>query len=696
MIKIKKYPFYKQDEIKDCGAACLHMIIEYYKGFLSIEKIKELLKVDNQGTTAYHIVEGAKKIGFESKGMKCNFEDINEDNIILPCIANVIINNSYKHFIVIYKVDFVSEKITIADPANKIMCMSFDIFKSIFSGILIFLYPNDEIPHEKNENLKIKLLSYITKSHPKLIKQISVFSLFITIFSIISSFFLEKLNNSIIKYKTQDIIILYLFIFISISLLKSITSFCREKLLILINEKINLKFTIDTFNKILLLPYHNYRSKTTGDILTRILDVEAIKESYSRIFITILVDFPLAMCSIVILVMINFRLFIISFIILILYIIIMLIFKDYFDSSINEIKKDNINVTNFMIESVNNFETIKGLKIFDRIYNQFEKKFVKFLKKTYKYENMISLQNLFKSIISDCGLVLIYGMGAVLVVNDKMSFSNLLTFGALVNYFFGPVQNLVNLEKDIRQLDLVLKRLNELSEISTENNGITSEICKGNIVISNLNYTYNDKIEILKDINLKIKFGEKILILGKSGSGKSTLVKILMKYYSVKRNCVYINNIDINDYKNINGISYISQNENLFTDNLYNNLSLYNQVPVNKLIEISELCELDKIISNNSLGYNMLIEENGFNLSGGERQRIVLARTLLTKFNILIIDEGLNQLDIDSERRILKNIFNKYKNKTILVISHRLENMDLYDRKIVLESGVLVENVSKV
>ena len=696
MIKIKKYPFYKQDEIKDCGAACLHMIIEYYKGFLSIEKIKELLKVDNQGTTAYHIVEGAKKIGFESKGMKCNFEDINEDNIILPCIANVIINNSYKHFVVIYKVDFVSEKITIADPANKIMCMSFDIFKSIFSGILIFLYPNDEIPHEKNENLKIKLLSYITKSHPKLIKQISVFSLFITIFSIISSFFLEKLNNSIIKYKTQDIIILYLFIFISISLLKSITSFCREKLLILINEKINLKFTIDTFNKILLLPYHNYRSKTTGDILTRILDVEAIKESYSRIFITILVDFPLAMCSIVILVMINFRLFIISFIILILYIIIMLIFKDYFDSSINEIKKDNINVTNFMIESVNNFETIKGLKIFDRIYNQFEKKFVKFLKKTYKYENMISLQNLFKSIISDCGLVLIYGMGAVLVVNDKMSFSNLLTFGALVNYFFGPVQNLVNLEKDIRQLDLVLKRLNELSEISTENNGITSEICKGNIVISNLNYTYNDKIEILKDINLKIKFGEKILILGKSGSGKSTLVKILMKYYSVKRNCIYINNIDINDYKNINGISYISQNENLFTDNLYNNLSLYNQVPVNKLIEISELCELDKIISNNSLGYNMLIEENGFNLSGGERQRIVLARTLLTKFNILIIDEGLNQLDIDSERRILKNIFNKYKNKTILVISHRLENMDLYDRKIVLESGVLVENVSKV
>ena len=696
MIKIKKYPFYKQEEIKDCGAACLYMIIEYYKGHLSIDKIRELLKVDKQGTTAFHIVEGAKKIGFESKGMKCNFDDINEDNIILPCIANVIINNTYKHFVVIYKIDYINKKILIADPSNKLINMSFDIFKSIFSGVMIFLYPNDEIPHEKSKNLKFELLSYIVKSHPKLIKQISIFSLFITIFSIISSFFLEKLNNAIINYKMQDIIILYLLIFSCVSLLKCITSFFREKLLILINEKINLKFTIDTFNKILLLPYKNYRTKTTGDILTRILDVNVIKESSSKIFLTILVDFPLALCSIIILVMLNFRLFVISFIILILYIIIMLVFKDYFDESINDIKKDNISVTNYMIESVNNFETIKGLKLYERIYNQFEKKFVKLLKKSFKYENILCLQNFLKSIINDCGLVLIYGIGAILVINDKMSFSSLLTFGALLNYFFGPIQNLINLEKEIRQLDLVLKRLNELNENFEENTGISNEICKGNIEIHNLDYTYNDKKEILKNINLKIKFGEKILVLGKSGSGKSTLVKILMKYYKVERNHVFINNIDINDYREINGINYLSQSENLFTDTLYNNLSLYNNVPANKIIEVSNICELDKIINSNNLGYNMMIEENGFNLSGGERQRIVLARTLLNKFNILIIDEGLNQLDIDSERRILKSLFKKYENKTILVISHRLENLDLYDRKIVLNNGVIEENVSKI
>ena len=242
---------------------------------------------------------------------------------------------------------------------------------------------------------------------------------------------------------------------------------------------------------------------------------------------------------------------------------------------------------------------------------------------------------------------------------------------------------------------MVLNRVDELNKIPASN-GITSEVCKGSIVFRNFSYTYDDQKVVLKDINFKINSGEKVIILGSSGSGKSTLLKILMRYYEVNRDKVFINDIDINDYNEIDGINYISQSENLFTDSLYNNLTMFQQVNINKILEVSEICEIKEIISNNPLGYNMFIEENGFNLSGGERQRIILARTLLRRFNILIIDEGLNQVDVNLERKILKNLFNKYKNKTILVISHRLENLDLYNRKMVLENGVLIENITKV
>lgn len=695
MIKIKKYPFIKQEEIKDCGAACMYMIIEYYKGHLSMEKIRELLKIDKSGTTAYHIVEGAKKIGFESKGVKCNLEDINEDNIILPCIANVIINNTYRHFVVIYKIDFIKNTVVIADPSNKIITMSFDIFKSIFSGIVIILYPKNTIPYEDIKNKKINLFIHIIKSHPKLIKQLSIISLFITLLSIVTSFYLQKINNLLLNLFSKDTILLYIIVFMSLVFIKCLSSFFREKLLIIINEKINLEYTLDTFFKILSLPYKKYRSKSTGDIVTRMLDINLIKNISSKIFLILLVDIPLALCSVAILIIIQTKLFALSLIILFLYIIVILIFKDYFKESVTKIKKDSIEVTNYMIESISNFETVKGLKIKNNIYNQFERKFVMNLKSLFKYDNVMCLQNFLKSFISEGGRILIYGIGAIMVSNNSLTFSSLLTFVALLDYFYSPVQELFDLDVDIRNLDLVLNRLDDLN-YDNNNSGISNELLKGNIEFKNLIYSYNDKKNALNNINLKIKEGEKVIVLGSSGSGKSTLFKILMKYYEINRGMAFVDDIDLNDYKDVYGINYISQNENLFTDSLYNNITLYNKYSLNKLKEITELCEIESILHDNNLGYNMFIEENGFNLSGGERQRIVLARSLLKKFNILIIDEGLNQVDTNLERRILKKLFSKYKNKTIIIISHRVENLDLFDRKIVIESGALKINESRV
>ena len=131
----------------------------------------------------------------------------------------------------------------------------------------------------------------------------------------------------------------------------------------------------------------------------------------------------------------------------------------------------------------------------------------------------------------------------------------------------------------------------------------------------------------------------------------------------------------------------------LFNDTLYNNL-IFDNSDSFKLLDVTKICCIDEVMDNN-LGFNMLIEENGFNLSGGERQRIMLARSLLRNFNILIIDEGLNQVDIDLERKILKKLFKYYKNKTIIVISHRLDNLDLFDNLIQIEKGKVVRNEIK-
>ena len=208
------------------------------------------------------------------------------------------------------------------------------------------------------------------------------------------------------------------------------------------------------------------------------------------------------------------------------------------------------------------------------------------------------------------------------------------------------------------------------------------------IKLNNLSFSYDDNKNILKNISLEIEQNEKVLIIGSSGSGKSTILKLLKKYYKVNRNQIFIDDIDINDYlkKTLDeSICYISQNESLYTDTLYNNIDLYRSISKEKIYEIAKICELDFI--DDKLGYNMLIEENGFNLSGGQRQRLILSRSLLNDFNILLIDEATNQIDISLERKIFKRMFDKFKNRTIIAVSHRLENMDLFDKVIKINNS---------
>ncbi len=162
---------------------------------------------------------------------------------------------------------------------------------------------------------------------------------------------------------------------------------------------------------------------------------------------------------------------------------------------------------------------------------------------------------------------------------------------------------------------------------------------------------------------------------------------------------IYINNYDILDFtiKDIrDNITYVSQNELLYTDTIKNNIILGRDISDEEFLRISNLTYIEDIIKDNLLSYNFVLEENGANISGGQRQRIILARSLLKNTPIIMIDEGLNEIDINLERKILKNIFYYYRHKTIIIVSHRHDNMDLYDSVVNLEDGhikdVLVRN----
>lgn len=670
------------------------MIIKYYKGYINRNTLLEMTKTNKEGTTMFHLNETLLKLGFDSKGVKCNLEYITKENIILPSIASVTINKSYKHFVVIYEVNFKKKYLVIADPNSKITKMKFEEFKEIFNNSLLIFYPLKKIPIEKNLSL-IKFITNLIKIHKKPLTNIFILSIFITLFSIITSFYTEYMINALNTLSKYNLLMIF-YIFFLINVLKLITDYVRNKSLLYINQKLDLNLTIDTFNKIIELPYHYYHDRATGDVLSRINDLEKIREMISKVALSLFIDLPLTIISLIILYLINNTLFFIGLIILILYFIIIILFKNPFIDYINNIKVKQSETTSYMIESVSGFETIKGINIENSIKEKFEMKYVGFLKEIFSYQNLYFIQDFLKELINNIGFILITLIGCLLVVEDKMTLGALFTFTALLGYFLEPIKSVIGLDNIIKDAKESLRRILDIITYDIKENGIINEFKNGDIIFNNLNFSFNDRDYILKNINLKIKKNSKVMIVGESGSGKSTLFRLLKKYYGVRDNKVFINNIDINNYnkKILNeDIIYLSQNEILFNDTLYNNL-IFDDSDSSKLLDITKMCYVDKIMDSN-LGFNMLIEENGFNLSGGEKQRIMLARALLKNFEILIIDEGLNQIDINLERKILKNIFKKFKNKTIIIISHRLDNLDLFDNLIQIEKGVVIKNEVK-
>ncbi len=681
---MKKYPFVKQSEKKDCGVACLLMIIKYFDGNISKVELQELSKTNKNGTTAYHIIETLKYFDFKAKGIRINkFEEIQT-----PCIAHTIVN-SYYHYVVIYEINFNKEYLIIGDPSDRLKKISFFEFEKIFNKIIITMSLTKKLPKYVNTESKISFcLSLISQYKKKLIK-IILLSIFVTIFSIICSFYMQSLIDNIDL--SQKYLLLIFIIFGHFYIFNLITEFLREKLLNIINKNIDYDLTIGTLIRIIKLLYRYYSSRSVGDIISRISDLENVRTMINRVALTLFVDTILVLTSFIILYFINQKLFLISLITFILYVLLILIFRPIINKKIQEALKSKGEATSYMIESISHFETVKGLNIEKNIIIKLKKTYEKLLTNIFKINSIYNTQTFFKNLLNDLCFILIIYLGVIEVINQNMTIGSLITFNTLIIYFLGPIKNIIDLDNNIINAKASIERILDLY-YSEEKTGFINENIKGDININNLSFSYDDYYNTLDKISLNIKRGEKVLLLGESGCGKSTILKLIKKYYKTKRSELLIDNIDINDYTEEainNNITYVSQNENLFTDTLYNNIILGRKISSVELNEIIKICNIDFI--DDKLGLKMLIEENGFNLSGGQRQRVVLARSLINKFNILLLDETTNQVDYKLEKEIYEKLFKKFYDKTIIIVSHRNNNKELFDRIVKFERKKIME-----
>lgn len=684
-----------QDGNKDCGVCCLLSIIRYYGGEVSKEYLRELTGTTKSGVSFYQLLEAASFLGFSCEGVKGELLFL--DCSRLPCIAHIIYQKKYQHFVVIYEMCEEKKEIVLMDPAKGKVVLSFAEFSMLSSGYFLYLSPIKTLPvfYEK------KTLSLFIKQfcrHYRLYFYLVIFSSFICLVcQLLIAFHFQYLFDYAVKYSVLSFVFQFSFflslIYLNLLCFQFLKNFLLTKLSLLFDKEL----IFYVYKQILLLPYLFFKNRTLGEVLERLQDAIKVKNFFLRLFSSILISFFFFLIFSWLLFKIHWVFIILFFSYIILsFIFSFLLYRKKKKCQKRLLLKSDF-IQSFLVETFQNVDTVKGLHLEYTFLEQFRKAYDNYIVKTYQLNKVVLFESNMKQFLFYFMLVVFYIFSAYMLIYELLTVSEVFICQHIFHYLIGYCDDFFVFFFESYQIPILVSRIQDLFTLFRENfdggNYYQFMSIQGDIVFSHLNFSYSSR-KLFSDFSFTILAGEKVLLTGESGGGKSSLFKILMRYLEVPYGMVSVNNFDINHiHLEVlrQKISYVTGGELLFSNTFLYNITLNQEVDLDKVEEVCSLVLLDSLLKKLPLGYQSMVEENGFNFSGGERQKILLARALLKDSDIYIFDEAFHQIDIEQEGTILKNIFSYLDGKTVIVISHRLQHLELYDKKYRLEEGVIYE-----
>ena len=572
-----RYTFVNQHDSTDCAAACMAMICLHYKKETTITTLRDMMGTDLKGTNLVGLSLCAEKLGFAAQAVRVDKEGF-LSKYTLPAIANVVTKEGLSHFVVIFKIT--KTHVIIGDPAKDLERVEIDEFYKTFTGALLLVKPNQEFTPGKFKGNKmfdryVKLLL----PHKKLFIYAILASFLVTILGILSSIFNNIIYDEILPYRQENVLKTMLFVFMGISLISTAVSFIRQWVLIHLSIKIDIPLMLGYFKHIYRLPMKFFASRKTGDITTRFSDAFTIKDVFTNIALSLIMDVTMALLTGVILFHMNGELFAIIVLMTIISIVLVFIFKQPY-KKINEEQMQQASILNSqIIEGLRAVETIKGNANEDSELESIEREYIKSLRISYKESMLSNVQGTISSIISGAGNLVLMYVGISSVINGDVTLGSYMAFMTLAGYFMDPISNLVSLQLSIQEANISMKRLSEIMDYDREQSGEQMnqniESVDGDVALTHVTFRYGNRKPVLKDVSFTIPAGKKVALVGASGSGKSTIAKLLLKYYEPEEGEISIDGVDIAEYCNDSlrkAISYVPQAIELFSKSIYDNI----------------------------------------------------------------------------------------------------------------------------
>jgi len=672
------------------------MICLHYKKETSISILRDKMGTDLKGTNLIGLSKCADELGFVSQAVRVDREGFLSD-FSLPCIANTITKEGLSHFVVVFKIS--KEYVVIGDPAKDLVRITVDDFYKEFTGVLLILKPNEKFQPGKLKGTKL-FSSYVKLllPHKKLFATAIVASLLMTILGIVSSLFNKVLMDEILPYNLESALLLTVIVFTVLGLVNVVIDFQRQYVLLYLSQKIDIPLMLGYFQHIFKLPMKFFATRKTGDIITRFSDAGTIKNVFTNIALSLILDVSMALIAGVVLFRMNAGLFSIIAVMTVVSILLVLAFKPIYKKYNEESMQQASILNSEIIEGLRGVETIKGNANEDVEMENIEREYIRSLRIGLGQGKMSARQGLISGVISTVGNMVLVYVGILAVIRGDLTLGSYMAFSTLAGYFTNPVSNLVGMQLEIQEAQISIKRLSEIMESEQEQASgeyMDLEEISGDIEVKNLVFRYGNRKPVINNISFIIPKGHKVALVGSSGSGKSTIAKLLLKYYEPENGSISIDGLDINEYSNHSlrrAVGYVPQAIELFSKSIFDNIRVSKVgATLDDVKEAARKAGAHDFIRKLPGQYGTFLEEAGGGLSGGEKQRIVLARAFLKDSQFYILDESTSSLDFITENIIFDMIYNKFRSKSMLIIAHRLSTVKNCDTILVMSNGEIVE-----
>lgn len=678
----------------DSGLQCLMHMTKLHGIAADVAQLQH--QYGRENFTTQTILLAAKKLGLSAKLVQQDSQRL--ERAPLPAIG---IDKSGNYFLV-GKVDTAQEpvRVLIQRPGQAPDVLSLDSFMAQWTGELIFLTSRASFAGEMAKFDFTWFIPAVVK-YRKTLGEVLLISLVLQIIGLVTPLFFQVVMDKVLvnhAMKTLNVIAIGLIVAI---LFEAVLSSIRTAVFANTSSKIDVELGTRLFGHLLSLPISYFQARRVGDSVARIRELENIRSFLTSNAMTLVLDIVFSFVFLGVMLWYSQILTLIVVVSIPLYLALSFIFTPILRSKLNDKFNKSAENQSFLVETLSGMDTVKAMAVEPRWQQKWDKQLASYVSAGLSTSNIALVASGGVSLVSKLVTASIMWLGALLVIDNKMSVGELIAFNMLASQVSSPILRLAQLWNDFQQVGISMSRLGDILNARTEVAGNKTRLPRvaGTIEFDQVSFRYRpDAPDVIRSISLKVEPGEVIGIVGRSGSGKSTLTKLVQRLYVPDRGRVTVDGQDIAiiDTASLRQqIGVVLQENTLFSRSIRDNIALSDPaLPIEDIIEAAKLAGAHEFICELPEGYDNLVGEHGTGLSGGQRQRIAIARALITNPRILIFDEATSALDYESEKIIQDNMLKICAGRTVLIIAHRLSAVRDANRILVMERGQIAECAS--